>query len=534
MDLTPPISLNVAAISPPGLTDLWHKRFGHLNYQSLFKFSRQGIVTGLPILKKISSTCEPCILGKQHIQAIPRQSFHQTSRPLELIHSDLCGPFPHRSLKGSRYVLTFIDDYSRHTWVYFLATKDETFSIFQNFQHMAEKQTSLAISCLRTDRGGEYLSNAFNTYCDQQGIRRHLTNASTPQQNGKAERKNRHLCETMRTLLLGSNLPTSLWEEAIRASNYIMNRMPHRALYLTTPMERFSGHKPDVSHLRVFGCRAYIHIKTGNKLQPKSLPSTLIGYDDQSKAYRCFDSTRSKILISRDVLFNEEILGIPSHVPANTSDYEELHEFLLYNGTPVLAPIIPGFTPTANQPPQSPTLPPAVHSTMPGVEPPPPLGPKPVPKPLESLNSRQPEFEPSTSTPGPSPTTYSRGMPQNPSSFIPMPIAADLLRHPTPSAPPAPPALEPVDLPHNVSQPPLRRSTRLRKQSVKLDDFILSVTPENFDICLTEKPDPPELFGDDISYREASKHTGWVNAMRDEMNSIHRNEVWDLVSLPPG
>ena len=98
-------------------------------------------------------------------------------------------------------------------------------------------------------------------------------------------------------------------------------------------------------------------------------------------------------------------------------------------------------------------------------------------------------------------------MPQNPSSFIPMPIAADLLRHPTPSAPPAPPALEPVDLPHNVSQPPLRRSTRLRKQSVKLDDFILSVTPENFDICLTEKPDPPELFGDDISYHKASKYT---------------------------
>ena len=117
VDLTPPISLNVAAISPPGLTELWHKCLGHLNYQSLFKFSRQGIVTGLPVLKKVFSTCEPCILGKQHIQAIPQQSFHQTSRPLELIHSDLYGPFPHRSLKGSRYVLTFIDDYSRHTWV---------------------------------------------------------------------------------------------------------------------------------------------------------------------------------------------------------------------------------------------------------------------------------------------------------------------------------------------------------------------------------------------------------------------------------
>ena len=142
-------------------------------------------------------------------------------------------------------------------WVFFLVTKDETFTSFQQFQHMVEKQTSLVISCQRTDHGSKYLSTNFSNYSAEQGIQRHLTNAHTPQQNGVAERKNRHLYETMRTLLFGANLPTNLWEEALRTANYISNHMPHRALHKTTPFERYSGNKPNVSYLRVHGCRGH-------------------------------------------------------------------------------------------------------------------------------------------------------------------------------------------------------------------------------------------------------------------------------------
>ena len=193
--------INIATVTLPGLTELWHKRLGHLNFQTLYNLSRRKLVIGLPLLKKIQPTCEACILGKQHVHAIPKHVMPYTTRPLELIHSDLCGPLPHTSLKGNRYVLTFIDDFSRRTWVYFLDVKSDTFTTFQDFQRQVEREMSLSLACLRTDRGGEYLSSEFNTYCTRQGIQRQLTAAYTPQQNGIAERKNRHLCENMRTLL---------------------------------------------------------------------------------------------------------------------------------------------------------------------------------------------------------------------------------------------------------------------------------------------------------------------------------------------
>ena len=164
-----------------------------------------------------------------------------------------------------------------------------------------------------------------------------MTVPHTPQQNGVAERKNRHLCETMRTLLFEAKLPTYLWEEAVRTANYVANRMPHRALKATTPLERFSGKKPDISHLRIFGCRSYIHSLPSNKFQVKSLLSTFVGYDDQSKAYRCFDHSRRKIIISRNVKFDETVLGLPSTYPSPPEDYyHSLDEFLHLNSSRVL------------------------------------------------------------------------------------------------------------------------------------------------------------------------------------------------------
>lgn len=548
-NLSPPLSLNLATLTPPGLTELWHKRLGHLNFQTLYNFSRQGLVTGLPLLKKVHTTCEPCILGKQHTHAIPRHSFSQTSRPLELIHSDLCGPFPHTSLKRSRYLLTFIDDYTRRTWVYFLATKDETFKTFRQFQQLTEKQTSLKISCLRTDRGGEYLSTDFNSYCDEQGIHHHLTAAHTPQQNGIAERKNRHLCETMRTLLFGANLPTILWEEALRTSNYIGNRMPHRALHKITPFQRFTGNKPDVSHLKVFGCRAYIHIKSGTKLQPKSLISTFIGYDDQSKAYRCYDSNRSKIIISRDVVFNEDVLGIPSPFASNVEAYDELDHFLLLNGISESLTIgkanPPSFFGTdQSQPSSQSQLSPGLQSistqdtnvslsdsqSIRSIDNRPGLISTPTLTHTTTTSSGTSHPSPTTMCP-PSTSTQSSSAPDCDSNHsLPSPTSTPLITD-NQNFPISDHISEP-DPSFDVSQYPPRRSTRFRKQSVKLDDYILSVTPENFDICLTDMDQ--EIMGDNLTYNEASRHKGWINAMRDEITSIHHNYTWDLVPLPPG
>lgn len=110
---------------------------------------------------------------------------------LELIHSDIYGPISPSSTSGLRYILCFIDDHSRKAWVYLLEKKSEAFNHFKIFKKMVETKAGKVIKCLRTNRGGEYISNEFADYCKEHGIKRQLTTPNTPQQNGIAERKNR-------------------------------------------------------------------------------------------------------------------------------------------------------------------------------------------------------------------------------------------------------------------------------------------------------------------------------------------------------
>jgi hypothetical protein len=267
------------------------------------------MITGVPRLPHIKHICENCVMGKHHRDRFPKRSTTITTRPLQVVHTDLCGPIPVTSLSGARYILTFIDDYTHMTWVYFIKTKSTTLQKFQEFAKQVEISTGHRISQLRSDRGGEYTSLDFSTFCKQRGIHHQFTAAYSPQQNGKAERKNRSLLETARAL--ARKLPGFLWEEAVRAANYIRNRCPTRALYHITPYEKLTGMKPDLSHLRIFGSTAYCHIprEKRTKLDPKAIRTIFVGYDSQSKAYRCYCPLRKKILLSRDVLFDETEIG---------------------------------------------------------------------------------------------------------------------------------------------------------------------------------------------------------------------------------
>lgn len=123
---------------------------------------------------------------------------------------------------GNRYILTFIDDFSRKTWLYFLAEKSQTLECFKQFRTLVENPT-LKIDTLRTDRGGEYISQLFTSYCTATGIKRQLTAGYSPHQNGVAERKNRTLLEGIRSVVTGTKIPKPLWEELARTVNYIQN-----------------------------------------------------------------------------------------------------------------------------------------------------------------------------------------------------------------------------------------------------------------------------------------------------------------------
>ena len=334
---------------------LWHKRIGHINYQGLYHMTSKNLVAGVPAIPLIKHICSSCMLGKLPHDRIPKRRKTFTTRPLQLIHSDLCGPMPIHSRKGNRYILTFIDDFSMKTWLYFIADKTQTLDCFKKFRQLVETSTH-KIGTLRSDRGGEYLSTTFNNYLAANGIQRQLTAGYSPHQNGVAKRKNRTLLEGIRSVVTGTKIPKALWKDLAYSVNYIQNRWPTKALKLKTPEEVFTGIKPHLGHLRVIGCLAYCHIPDvkRQKLDPKATATIFIGYDEQSKAYRCYHPPSRKILVSRDVRFDEQQFAIPS---IETTEPLEDHSFLdrlLSHTKPMTQPICIPLHSTTVHPPQTP------------------------------------------------------------------------------------------------------------------------------------------------------------------------------------
>ena len=139
------------------------------------------MVCGLPHLPISNMTCIDCINGKQHCDPIPKKSTWRATQKLSLIHADICGSLTPTSNSNKMYILLFIDDYSRKAWVYFLVEKSKALNSFKYFKTMVEKEASMFIKCLRTDRGGGSNSNEFNHFCKESGIKRQLTTAFTPQ-----------------------------------------------------------------------------------------------------------------------------------------------------------------------------------------------------------------------------------------------------------------------------------------------------------------------------------------------------------------
>ncbi|KAI5353802.1 hypothetical protein L3X38_006696 [Prunus dulcis] len=227
-------------------TDLWHRRFGHLNMSSLKLLKEQDMVVGLPEIKEVKQVCEGCVVGKQSREAFPREAITRASTPLELIHSDICGPMQTVTKAGNRFFLTFIDDCTRMCWVYFLRHKSEALCVFKKFKATVELQSGYKLKKLRSDRGGEYTSVEFD-------------------------------------------------------------RCPTKALSKRTPFEAYGGRKPGVKHLKVFGSLCYAHVpkQQRQKLDLASKRCILLGYGSCEKGYRLYNIETGKVIVSRDVIFSE-------------------------------------------------------------------------------------------------------------------------------------------------------------------------------------------------------------------------------------
>ncbi|CAL9028169.1 unnamed protein product, partial [Prunus brigantina] len=222
-----------------------------------------------------------------------------------MIHSDLCS-VETTSHGGGKYFITFIDDFSRKTWVYILKNKSDACYTFKKFMAYVEKQSGEKIKVLRTDRGQEYI--VCDEFLEKNGIKHQLTARYTPQQNGVAERKNRTIMDMVRCMLKLKNLPKYFWAEAVACAVYILNRSPSRSVNGRTPYEVWSGRKPNIQHLRVFGCIAYSHVPDHirKKLDEKAEKCIFIGYSTVTKGYKLYNPKTEKVIISRDVTFDEQ------------------------------------------------------------------------------------------------------------------------------------------------------------------------------------------------------------------------------------
>ncbi|GJV20172.1 retrovirus-related pol polyprotein from transposon TNT 1-94, partial [Tanacetum coccineum] len=287
---------------------LWHMRYGHLNFGDLKLLSSKGMVKGLDQIDHPNQVCEGCLLGKHARSSFPKEATSRAKEPLQLIHTNLCGPITPPSHGKNLYFMLFIDDYSRKTWVYFLNEKSQAFEAFKKFKAMVEKEKGLKIKSMRSDRGGEFLSKEFNKFCEDNGIRRFLTAPYSPQQNGVVERKNRTILNMVRSMLKSKKMPKEFWAEAVDCAVYLLNRCPSNNLDNKTPQEAWNGMKPTVSHLRIFGNITYVHVPSQrrSKLDDRSEKHVFVGYDKQSKGYKLYNPVTRKVVVSRDAGFEEE------------------------------------------------------------------------------------------------------------------------------------------------------------------------------------------------------------------------------------
>lgn len=299
------MSLAVSDKSNNSKEFLWHRRLGHAGAEKLRQLNNS-VTNGVDFPSVNFNLCEICLKGK-HSRSAFKDIGTRATELLQVIHSDVCGPMNVKSMGGARYFVLFIDDYSRKVFIYLLKTKSEVVDKFIEFQRLVENQTNKTIKVLRTDNGTEYCNKRLFDHLQSRGVHHQTTAPYTPEQNGLAERMNRSIVEKARCMMFDANLNTKFWAEAVTTAVYLINRLPVVGA-AKTPEELWSGVRPNLKYLKVFGCKAMMHIpkQRRNKFDPKSTECIMMGYSEHSKAYRLFDLDKQTIVISRDVVFLED------------------------------------------------------------------------------------------------------------------------------------------------------------------------------------------------------------------------------------
>jgi transposase InsO family protein len=259
---------------------LLHCRLGHISFIILGKlypklYSR---------CSKAKLVCVACEFAK-HTRTTYSSVGNRSSSCFDIVHSDVWGPSRITSPSGSRWFVTFIDCHSRMTWLYLLRSKDEVLECFKIFHKMVETLFEKKVKVLRSDNSTEYTNRAMRDFLRDYGIVHQTTCVSTPEQNGVAERKNRHILEVTRCLLFAMNVSKYLWGEATQTTTYLINRMSLRTVDFSTPFEMFTGTTSFKVPPKKFGCVCFVHNTTPgfSKLDAKSHKCVFVGHSSGKK-----------------------------------------------------------------------------------------------------------------------------------------------------------------------------------------------------------------------------------------------------------
>ena len=432
----------VSGTSPSSSLALWHSRLGHASISRVKELASMGLLGSVSIE---NFDCMPCQLGKQTALPVNNSVSHALSS-FDLIHSNVWGPSPIATQGGSRYFVIFVDDFSRYTWIYLFKNRSELSQIYRDFTKMIETQFSKPIKVFRSDNAQEYKAHEFTDILHQSGTIPHSSCASTSQQNGRAERKLRHILDVVRAITLVATTPSSFWGEAALTAVYTINRCPSPIIKNQTPYGLLFGSSPSYDLLRVFGyvCFVLLHEHERNKLQSRSRLCCFLGYGIGKKGYRCYDHISKRLRVSRHVVFWEHKMfyKIP-HVPKSPISSIDPVPDLFPEESP---PTIPALTPST--------------SDLPSDEP-----------------------------------------------------SAPIIDVPYDTAP----AMDPVGPSDSHA---LRRSHRVTTLPSHLRDFHCFST-----LAYLQEPQ---------SFCEASSNPLWQQAMKEELDALHKTGTWDLVYLPPG
>ena len=303
---------------------VWHRRLGHMNPRNM-EVLRNKKGNGVEYTGTISG-CDICSVTKSKQQAHPKKSTRKTTRPMQLVYTDLMGPFTPAAKGGYRFVSKFTDDYSRMKEILLLKNKTEAAESLHQYNMTVAAPLGLRIENLRCDKGGEYTGQEFRTLCVGAGINIEYTATNTPQQNGVSERDGQTLAKITRCLMKDGDVPPFMWGELMFTATYLANRSPHSTLEGATPYSKMHNLEPDLTGLRAIGARAlFVHRETyTKKLEDRAFEGKLCGYSHNSKAYRIYNPAKGTVVESRNVTFLETpAYALPPNVTTEDYHYEE-------------------------------------------------------------------------------------------------------------------------------------------------------------------------------------------------------------------